>query len=198
MFLEIGCGTGGYGTYISSRTGARAIGLDVSEVAIAIAQRSKTPNVEFLCRDARNTGLPDCCAGAALAIDTLDLAGDHSSLLSEISRVLVPGAALVFTALHTGPGVEESIRAWSAALEAKGFIAVSVRDISEDWQRHMLAKHSWRWRRRDRLRRVLGTWVEPELSVSAAMLGLGSAVSVARNTSRSEFVACVPEGRLRC
>jgi len=187
--LEVGCGTGGYTRYISTHLKVPAIGIDSSQVAIAAASRCETPETVFLCRDASNSGLPGSFAGAALAIDTFHLAGDRSMVLDEMFRVLAPRAALVFTMLFTDRDIEHAVIDWSVALEAAGFMVVAARDISEEWQQHMLAKHSWRWSRRSRLREILGSWVEPELSVSAAMLGVGSIASVAKNTFRTEFVA---------
>lgn len=187
--LEIGCGTGGYIRHISRHAEVPAIGIDSSPVAIATARRFATSETEFLCRDARDSRLPCSFAGAALAIDTFHLTDDRSTVLDEMFRILAPRAALVFTVLYSDQDSEHAVLAWSTALETAGFIVVAVRDISQEWQRHMLAKHSWRWRRRSRLRTVLGSWVEPELNVSAAMLGLGSVASVARSTFRSEFVA---------
>ncbi len=184
--VEVGCGTGGYTRYISRHLNVAAIGIDSSAVAIATAQGLATVDTEFVCRDAGNTGLPCCFAGAVLAIDTFHLTDDRSIILNEMFRIMAPGAALVITMPHTRQDID---RAWSSALEAAGFTVIAARDISGEWQRHMLAKHSWRWSRRNRLRSVLGSWVEPELSVSAAMLGVGSAASVARSTFRSEFVA---------
>jgi len=190
LLLEIGCGTGGYVRYMSRRAGIPAIGIDASSVAIATARKFVTPTTQFLCRDARDCGLPRSFAGAALAIDTLHLTDDRSAVLDEISRVLAPSAALVMTVLYTDQDIARAVLCWSAVLETAGFAVVAARNISEDWQRHMFAKHSWRWARRTRLRNVLGSWVEPELKVSAAMLGLGSdGCSVARGTFRFEFVA---------
>ena len=101
LLLEIGCGTGGYVRYMSRRAGIPAIGIDASSVAIATARKFVTPTTEFLCRDARDCGLPRSFAGAALAIDTLHLTDDRSAVLDEISRVLAPSAALVMTVLYT-------------------------------------------------------------------------------------------------
>jgi ubiquinone/menaquinone biosynthesis C-methylase UbiE len=188
-FLEIGCGTGGYTRYISRHVKVPAIGIDRSSVAIAAAMRSATPGTEFLCGDARNSGLPCSFVGAALAMDTFHLIADRSRVLDEMFRVLAPHAALVFTIIHADPSNDQVIARWSLALGAAGFAVVAARDISEEWQRHMLAKHSWRWSRRNRLRSVLGSWVDPELNVSAAMLGVGSAASVAKGSFRLELVA---------
>jgi len=189
VLLEIGCGTGGYVRYLSRHIDVSAIGIDSSALAIAAARKFATPGVEFLWRDAGNSGLPHCFAGAALAIDIFHLTHDRSTVLDEAFRVLAPRAALVFTVLYTNRDTDDIVAGWSAALKSAGFMVVTARDVSEPWQRHMLAKHSWRWDRRSRLRHVLGSWAEPELSVSAAMLGLGSAASVAKSTSRFEFVA---------
>lgn len=189
ILLEIGCGTGGYLRYLSNQMRVRAIGIDSSSIAIAAAQKFATPASEYLCRDAKNSGLPDAFAGVALAMDTFNLTDDPHALLSETFRVLVPNAFLVFTLLYTDRDMERAISEWSSALEATGFTTLEVRNVSTDWQRHMLAKHSWRWERRYRLQKLLGRWVEPELDVSAAMLGLGPVASVAKRTFRLEFVA---------
>lgn len=190
--VEVGCGTGGYVRFVSIHTKAPAIGIDLSPVAIATARKLATPDIEFLCRDARDTGLPCSFAGVALAIDTLHLTRHPSSVLDEMFRILASGAALVVTVLHTDKDTKDAALAWSVALQTAGFMVVAKRDISQEWQAHMLAKHTWRWSRRSRLRRVLGSWVEPELNISAAMLGLRPVAAVAKNTSRLEFVAVKP------
>ena len=189
VFLEAGCGTGGYTRYISRHLDVPAIGIDLSAVAIAAAQGLATPDTEFLCRDVGNTGLPCAFAGAVLAIDIFHLTADRSKVLNEMCRIMAPGAALVLAVPHTQQDAGRAVACWSSALETAGLVVIAARDISGKWQQHMLAKHSWRWSCRSRLRSVLGSWVEPELSVSAAMLGVGSVASVARSTFRSEFVA---------
>jgi ubiquinone/menaquinone biosynthesis C-methylase UbiE len=189
IILEVGCGTGGYVRYLSTHANFPAIGIDLSQVAIAVARRFATPETQFFCRDASNSELPCSVAGAALAIDTFYLTEERTTVLDEMFRVLAPRAALVFTILHTGPSIDDTVLGWSVALQTAGFAIVAKRDISGEWQRHMLAKHSWRWSRRTRLRGILGSWVEPELNVSAAMLGLGPGASVAKNTFRFEIVA---------
>jgi SAM-dependent methyltransferase len=186
--LEIGCGTGGYTRYLARRVASPAMGIDISSVAIATARQYATPGIKFFCGDIRNSGLPSSCAGAALAIDTFHLTDDRDKVLEEMFRILAPGAVLVFSLPYPDRDIAYVIPGWCLALKTAGFAVVAARDISDMWQQHMLAKHAWRWRRRDRLRTVLGSWVEPELSVSAAMLGLNAAISVARSTLRSEFV----------
>ncbi len=189
VLFEIGCGTGGYLRYLSGRLKVRAIGINSSSIAIAAARKFAAPGREFLCRDARDSGLPDASLGAALAMDTFHVMDDPMRAFREIFRVLAPHALLVFTLLYTDRDVDQVVPQWSDALVATGFRLLAARDVSAEWQHHMLAKHSWRWERRCRLRKLLGQWAEPELGVSAAMLGLGSVASVAKRTCRLEFVA---------
>ncbi|GAA4513534.1 hypothetical protein GCM10023191_080740 [Actinoallomurus oryzae] len=99
---DLGCGRGGPGLIVAARTGARLIGLDLSEVAIADARRAAerfrlSSPAEFRRSDIAATGLPDGCVEAAMSVDALTFAPDKQQALREIARILTPGGRLVFT-----------------------------------------------------------------------------------------------------
>jgi malonyl-CoA O-methyltransferase len=194
--LDLGCGTGGYGVLLGERAEADVVGIDSSGVAIYLARErhaALAPRVSFYTGTFARTGLPDAYAGACVSVDALYLERDRAAALAEIRRVLKPGAALIFTAFQPVAGTQDSVdadrRPWAPFLARAGFALATERDITGAWRAHMRAKHQARWDARDALRARLGERVEPELAVTAAMLGLGGEPAFIDRTERHELVA---------
>jgi ubiquinone/menaquinone biosynthesis C-methylase UbiE len=98
--LEYGCGTGS-AAFDIGRLGGRAVGIDISPVAISLATKQAqeqgiADNVEFVVMNAEKLQFPDASfdrvCGSGI-IHHLDI----GRALPEIARVLRPGGRAVFT-----------------------------------------------------------------------------------------------------
>ena len=189
LVLEAGSGTGGYLRWITARLPGAAIGFDASCVAIAAAaeRTADRDKVLFFVGDVQAIPLRKGLAGGALALDLLHLIADRRAALRGLHDALAPLATLVFTVLHPERDSANELAAWEKELKDASYAVAAVRDVSAPWREHMVAKHSRRWERRQRFRNRLGAWIEPELQVTAAMLGLDGGQAAAWETGRYEF-----------
>lgn len=101
-FVDLGCGHGGPGLWVARETGASLVGIDLSRSAIAsAAQRALefgvADHARFEVGDLVATGLPDAAFDAAMSVDVLWSVPDKAAALSEIHRILKPGARFAFT-----------------------------------------------------------------------------------------------------
>jgi SAM-dependent methyltransferase len=101
--LDLGCGPGQIGRYLSER-GVDVLGIDLSSKMIEIARRSNQ-GLSFEQGDMRALDLPDASIGGVVGFYSLIHLErtDVPAALEEIARVLVPdGSALI--AVHGGEG----------------------------------------------------------------------------------------------
>ena len=189
LILEAGCGTGGYLQWMAGELSAFAVGFDASPVGIAAARKriQENGNVHVFVGDVRSVPLRDGVVGGAIALDLLHLVANRQAALRSLRDALAPGATLLFSVLQPDDEAENELASWRRDLEGSGYGLAALRDLSASWQEHMLAKHLRRWSRRQRYLTRLGRWVEPELQVSSAMLGVHGDEAVARATRRYEF-----------
>jgi ubiquinone/menaquinone biosynthesis C-methylase UbiE len=142
--LDLGCGEGAF-TAALAEAGARPIGVDVADTALARA-RERHPDLDYR-RAAPGEPLPvdDAAVDVVWASEVLAFVPDTARMLSEVRRVLRPeGALLVTTPNHgrvralvrglasdldpLGPALRFYTRtSLRTVLEAFGFDAVSVR-----------------------------------------------------------------------
>lgn len=107
--LDLGCGPGESAFGMAERVpGLEVIGLDFSAAMIAIAQaRARLDRagsrVEFVRGDAMQLDQPDGALDAVTGHSFLYLVPDASRVLSEVKRVLKPGARCVFLEPALGP-----------------------------------------------------------------------------------------------
>lgn len=92
LYIDIGCGTANYLTALSKR-GLNFVGVDPSEVMLQQAKAKKN-NAEFIQAKAEQIPLPDTSFDGATAMFTMHHWDDIGKGLSEIKRVLRPGAHL--------------------------------------------------------------------------------------------------------
>jgi len=107
--VDLACGRGGYGIEVARRSGARLLGVDFSEVALAQARRGSAGvlaegRAEFRAGTLVATGLPDAAADALMCVDAVQFADPPLAALTEIRRVLRPGGRVAVTCWElTGP-----------------------------------------------------------------------------------------------
>ena len=124
LLIDLGCGLGGPGRWLARETGARLLGIDISQAATDIAARSadgylKPGQYEYRRGSFAATGLPDGYADAVICIEALPMAQDRVVALTEIRRILRPGGrAMITVGERQGPG-EPPLR-WDPLIEQAG------------------------------------------------------------------------------
>lgn len=172
-FLDIGCGTGKVGLWLSRKTYLSYIGIDFSEVAIQQAKAYIETSVsrltaKFLVTDFASTNLPGESVLVAFSLDSIYLAASPLLVINETCRVLVKGGLLIFTVYTPS---KDMICEWLHILRRCGFDIVRCNNVSAYWRKQMRRKHVIRWRNRAAIRKALGVQGDTELSVTVAMLG---------------------------
>ncbi len=127
--IDLGCGQGGPGFWVSRATDAALVGIDLSSVGIARAsERARELGVadrtHFQVADITVTGLPDASFDAAMSVDVLWAVPDKHGALREAARILKPGARFAFTNWDrdlTPPGYLPPLNDHRPLLEQAGF-----------------------------------------------------------------------------
>ncbi|RYJ30681.1 methyltransferase type 11 [Streptomyces sp. L-9-10] len=121
--IDLGCGTGGAGLWLSRALSVHLVGVDISPTAIALATR-RTPafvppgQATFRVATIEATSLPDARADGIVCIDALGFAPDRMGALREMRRVLRPGGRAVLTS--GGRRTAPAAPAWSDRAAAAG------------------------------------------------------------------------------
>lgn len=131
--LEVGCGPG-YFTIPAARIvgeGGLVFAVDVNPFAIRRVKskiaKEGLKNVKPSLTNASNTGLPESSIDLAFLFGLPYVAGGLGNVMSEIHRILKPGAVLSFEKTTRGPGgelIQDVEGAGFAYLERKGRIYI--------------------------------------------------------------------------
>lgn len=121
--VDVGCGTGGVGLWLSRAIAVRLVGVDISSTAIALAAARRSHFVppewaEFRVGTLEETGLPDGHAHGVVCVDAMSNA-DREAALREIHRILTPGARAVLTRAVRGASPTWREQAASAGFEVE-------------------------------------------------------------------------------
>jgi len=135
--IDLGCGRGGPGLWISRKTGAAYLGIDLSENAVKQAnERVKAfgieGNVKFESGDICSLNFPDNSFNGAFSIDVLSFIPDLPKTFLEISRLLRPKSNLVFTTWEKKNVVK--IKDYRQYLLNSGF-DIKIYEEVKDWER---------------------------------------------------------------
>ncbi|BCM90617.1 demethylmenaquinone methyltransferase [Abditibacteriota bacterium] len=113
--LDLGCGTGANLPMLREAVGVngRVVGVDFSPLALRFARQQlhDLPDLGLSQGDAMQLPLRDGCADCVTMMDVLEHLRDDKLALSEVSRILKPGGALILTVPAYG-------HLWSAHDEA--------------------------------------------------------------------------------
>ena len=146
VLVEIGCGRGGPGLWVTATTGTRYVGVDIATSALdAAARRAESLGLSTRVRTIEGSfdslPLDDGEADAVMSIDSLLFAPDKSAAAAEMARVLRPGARLVATTwdYHTQPVGRPPQVADHRPLLADVGLQVEVYDETVDWDQRQRA-----------------------------------------------------------
>ncbi len=93
--LDVGCGVG-YGTAELAGSARSVIGLDISREALQYARAHfSRPNTTFLQATASAFPLPDHSLNLVVSFELIEHLEDWPAFLSEVRRVLIPGAQFI-------------------------------------------------------------------------------------------------------
>lgn len=143
--VDLGCGRGGPGIWVAMATGARLIGVDIAENALAAA-RARADRIGFGMRaefrqgSFNDTGIGQAGADAVMSVDALLFASDKAAAVREFRRLLPPGGRLVFTSwdYHRQPPARPpQVDDHRPILRAGGFKVLAYEETAE-WRRRIL------------------------------------------------------------
>jgi SAM-dependent methyltransferase len=102
VLVDVGCGRGGPGLWVATRTDARLIGIDIAETALNAARARAlalgiADRAEFHRGSFQDTGLSDATINAVMSVDALLFAPDKLAAIRELARILVHRGRLVVT-----------------------------------------------------------------------------------------------------
>jgi ubiquinone/menaquinone biosynthesis C-methylase UbiE len=136
VFLDVACGQGGPGLWMSRESGARVIGMDLSRVAIRQAAERASElglgdRVRYHVADATALGIEATSVDAVVCIDALQVIAEPGDACREAHRVLKPGGGYGVTTWRTADH--------AAVLEEAGFVVELDETIAgwHDYQRRI-------------------------------------------------------------
>jgi SAM-dependent methyltransferase len=94
VLLDMACGRGDLGSWLSRHTNTQLIGVEPSAVGRRVAEQA-APDARIVDGHFTDIPLDDAAVDAAVVIDALQLAEDRVAALRELARVLRPGRHLV-------------------------------------------------------------------------------------------------------
>jgi SAM-dependent methyltransferase len=142
VLVDIACGRGGPGMWISRETGADLTGIDFSAEAIAQASQRRSlfgleARATFAVGTFDATGLSAGLADAVVCIDAFQFSRDRAAAAEELRRILRRGGRVVMTGWEpidrSDEAIPERLRTLdlAATLQAAGFGTVRVADKAE-------------------------------------------------------------------
>lgn len=135
LLVDLACGRGGPGLWLSRATGANLVGVDWSPVGVEAASARAAHFVpsgraRFVIGDLVASGLPDQCADGVVCLDSIFFAADQVAALREVCRLLRRDGRYVFTAPEVRiPTKPFHVSDWKPLLEAAGLELESKEEV---------------------------------------------------------------------
>ncbi len=170
--VDLGSGRGGPGLWLARETGARLIGIDLSQVGVAdanarAAAAGLADRARFLAGNLADTGLPTASCDGAVSLDVLALVPDKPAALAEVARLLRPGARFVFTTVVQREAAAGGPLATPVAdyrpLLANAGLQVEAYEETPDWEPRQRAFSAAVLAREPALREEMGAAVAENL-----------------------------------
>ena len=143
--IDLGCGRGGPGMWVARKIGADLVGIDISRVGVEHATHRVSSfgldgHARFQVADFTDTGVPDAAFDGAISIDSLWVIQDKAAALSEVARILHPGARFVFTTWEARKVMVDPlyIMDYHPLLGDAGF-EIEVYDETPEWEERQQA-----------------------------------------------------------
>lgn len=137
--VDLGCGRGGAGLWVSAATGADLLGIDIAEAAL-VAARSRAAAMSRPARFVRGefeaTGLETGSADAIMSVDAMLFTPDKAAAFRELRRILRDGGRLVMTSWdydRQPVGRPPQVLDHRPLAAAAGFDVIAY-DITPDWR----------------------------------------------------------------
>lgn len=123
LLVDLGCGTGGVGLWLSRALSVHLIGIDISSTAVQLASARSaafgpSERASFRVATLAATDLPSGRAHGVICMDAFGIVPDRAAAFHELRRILRPGARAILTRAtrcDAGSGWTETIE--SAGLD---------------------------------------------------------------------------------
>lgn len=117
ILVDLGCGLAGPALWVARETGARLVGIDLSQAASEhAAARAARLGLGDRCRfhvgPMAATGLDSGSIDGVMSEDALQYVPDKQAVMEEVARILRPGGRLVFTAYELDPERVRDLGVW--------------------------------------------------------------------------------------
>ena len=152
--VDLACGAGGPGLWMTRESGASLIGIDPSAAGLATARERATDvglaaRARFHQGTFEQTNLADAAADALMSIEALQYTPDKSAALAELVRIMRPCARAGIVCFEVDPAKAEGlpvlgvdpISDYRPLLMAAGLI-VEVYEETPGWQERVYAAFS--------------------------------------------------------
>ena len=146
VLVDLACGAGGPGLWMSAETGASLIGLDPSEAGVAAARdRARRLGAARTARFAAgsfvSTGLADRSADAVMSVEAFQYAPDKRAAIAELARILRPGGRVGIVCFEVDPAAVAGVPVlgvdpvpdYAPLIEAAGF-TVEAYEETPGWR----------------------------------------------------------------
>ena len=97
--LDVGCGTGVTMEYLQDTCGLQAVGVDVSLVRLEQG-RKRLPYLQFIQAAGESLPFVDVSFDGVITECSLSVMQDAGTVITEISRILIPGGKLAITDVY--------------------------------------------------------------------------------------------------
>lgn len=138
--VDLGCGRGGPGLWITRETGANYVGIDLSEIGMKVAaQLAKelglNDKTSFQEGNICATNFPDNCFDGAISIDVMQFLPDKFAGICEVERILRSDSFFAFTAWEwKNSPIPNRVDDYRPLLRKVG-LRVEIYNEIPDWER---------------------------------------------------------------